>query len=93
MSTIYYSTFFQPSVKDLPEPIVVQCVQTDGKMFHFSVLQLNSVDLSSNLCNAYWSLPPINIYEECSYLKGVPTLEGYNPEVFKTLLALYVNSS
>ncbi|XP_054258974.1 39S ribosomal protein L37, mitochondrial [Macrosteles quadrilineatus] len=76
-------------VKDLPKPVVVQCLQTDGRRFDFSVFQLNTADLFSSIHNIYWSLPAMNLYENCSYVQGIPVLEGYNPQVFKHVLAFY----
>lgn len=35
---------FGLDVKELPEPVSVQCIQTDGKQFYFSVYQLNTLD-------------------------------------------------
>jgi len=80
-------------VEELPEPVVVQCVQTDGRSFHFSVLQLNSASLQCSRRNVFWSLPPLDLYKHCEYVHGVPVLEDYNPLVFKHLLAFYLHGS
>ncbi|KAJ4435100.1 hypothetical protein ANN_23675, partial [Periplaneta americana] len=79
------------NVKDLPEPVTVQCVQTDGRLFHFAVLQLNTLDLdgTEGKKNIFWTLPRISLFESCMYVKGKPSLEGYNAEVFNRLLAFY----
>uniref|UniRef100_A0A1B6G2X7 Large ribosomal subunit protein mL37 n=1 Tax=Cuerna arida TaxID=1464854 RepID=A0A1B6G2X7_9HEMI len=83
---------YGPQVKELPQPLVVQCVQTDGQNFHFSVLQLHSTEVDCNRRNVYWSLPPLSLYDDCSYIQAVPFLLGYNPQVFKQLLAFYINN-
>lgn len=85
---------FGVNVQKLPEPITVPCVQSDGQNFHFTVFQLNTLDLNGtegdkNFC---WSLPSMKLYEWSEYKDGIPTLEGYNPEVFKTLKAFYGSS-
>ncbi|KAG8262659.1 39S ribosomal protein L37, mitochondrial [Homalodisca vitripennis] len=83
---------YGPQVKELPQPLVVQCVQTDGQNFHFSVLQLHSTEVDCHRRNVYWSLPTLPLYEDCSYVQAVPLLQGYNPQVFKQLLAFYINN-
>lgn len=80
------------SAKKLPEPIVVQCVHTDGQMYHFCVLQLNTLSLTGDIRNVFWSLPVTPMFNYCGYNKAIPTLEEYNPDVFKRILALYNNS-
>ncbi|BES87653.1 Ribosomal protein L37 [Nesidiocoris tenuis] len=78
----------------LPHPVTVQCVQTDSKDFHFSVLQLNTVKSAEETDerNFYWSFPFMSLYDKCEYDAGKPILEGYNPSVFNTLLAFCCNS-
>lgn len=84
---------FGVDVKDLPEPVTLQCVQTDGRLFHFAVLQLNTLDLDGveGKKNIFWMLPRIPLFSSCMYMKGKPLLEGYNPEVFSRLLAFCSN--
>ncbi|KAF3420139.1 LOW QUALITY PROTEIN: hypothetical protein E2986_09116 [Frieseomelitta varia] len=84
---------FGLSVKELPEPIVVQCIQSDGQNFHFSVYQLNTLDIDGKegIKNFWWSEPSIKLYEEALYKNGQPCLEGYNTDVFKRYLAFYKN--
>lgn len=81
---------------DLPEPLTIQCVQTNGQAFHFSVLQLNTLninDFSNNSkVNYWWSMPQIDLYKFSKYETGKPILEGYNPEVFRRILAFYKNT-
>lgn len=82
----------QDDVKDLPKPVTLQCVHTDGKLFHFAMLQLNTLDLSdTGIKNIWYNIPRIPLFQSCEYKKGVPTVEGYNSDVVKYLLAFYNN--
>ncbi|XP_063704454.1 large ribosomal subunit protein mL37 [Culicoides brevitarsis] len=80
------------NVTDLQQPIVVQTVQSDGKRFQFGIFQLNSLDLTSQKQNYWYSSQIMNLYEECGVKKGKPTLEGYNRDVLKHMTVLYNNS-
>ncbi|XP_068968029.1 large ribosomal subunit protein mL37 [Bombus flavifrons] len=84
---------FGLNVKKLPEPIVVQCVQSDGQNFHFSVYQLNTLDIDGKegIKNFWWSEPSIRLYEKALYENGQPCLTGYNRDVFNRFLAFYKN--
>jgi large subunit ribosomal protein L37 len=84
---------FGSNIGVLPEPVTVQCIQSDGKAFYFSVYQLNTLDINGDkgIKNYYWTLPKMNLYDIADYVKGKPTLEGYNPEVFKRILSFYKN--
>lgn len=84
---------FGLNIKKLPEPVVVQCVQSDGQKFHFSVYQLNTLNLDGEkgIRNFWWSEPSIKLYESAQYENGQPCLEGYNNEIFKKFLAFYKN--
>lgn len=81
-------------VKHLPEPIIVQCIESNGKQFHFSVFQLNTLDINKTegIRNFWWSSPILQLYEEACYKTGKPILTGYNPEVVKKLFAFYKNT-
>ncbi|PBC25271.1 39S ribosomal protein L37 [Apis cerana cerana] len=84
---------FGLNVKILPEPIVVQCIQSDGQNFHFSVYQLNTLDIGNKegIKNFWWSEPSIKLYKEAQYEKGQPCLKDYNSDVFKRFFAFYKN--
>lgn len=84
---------FGEDVKELPEPITLQCVQTNAKWFHYSVFQLNSLagPEEDGKKNIYWQTPLLNLYDTCIFDEGIPVLEGYNPEVFKHFLSFYMN--
>ncbi|ALC46851.1 mRpL37 [Drosophila busckii] len=78
----------------LPRPIVVQSVQTDGRIFHFGVLQLNTLNLnsSSTVKNYWFNRPSVELFEECCYQTGRPHLEKFDHEPFRILNAFYHNS-
>lgn len=82
------------NVKELPEPITIQCIYSDGEQFYFSIYQLNTlnIDDKSGIKNYFWSLPKLDLYKKCGYVLGKPVLEGYNPDVFKMMLAFYKNN-
>lgn len=85
---------FGSSVKKLPEPVTVQCIQSDGKNYHFFIFQLNSLDANDVSVKNFWCpLPPLMLYEKAEYDNGRPVVEGYNPEVFRRILALYRNGN
>lgn len=85
---------FGEDVKELPEPVVVQCIQSDGQNFHFSVYQLNTLDIDGEegIRNFWWAEPTIKLYEFAGYKEAQPDLAGYNSDVFKRFLAFYRNS-
>lgn len=78
----------------MPKPVVVQSVQTDGKSFQFSVFQLNTLELdgSDGLKNIWFSMPKMDLYSECLYKAGRPTLDGYNGNVLKYMQVFYGNN-
>ncbi|XP_012251357.2 39S ribosomal protein L37, mitochondrial [Athalia rosae] len=85
---------FGDEIVSLPEPVVIQCIHSDGKFFHFSVFQLNTLDLngSDGEKNLWWSSPKILLFERAGYDVGKPIIEKYNPEVFKRIFAFYSNN-
>ncbi|KRF99937.1 uncharacterized protein Dwil_GK27784 [Drosophila willistoni] len=78
----------------LTRPIVVQSIQTDGRVFHFGIFQLNTLDLnSSSATKNYWfHRQSTELFTECGYQAGRPHLEGYNGETIRILNAFYHNS-
>uniref|UniRef100_A0A182YKH1 Large ribosomal subunit protein mL37 n=1 Tax=Anopheles stephensi TaxID=30069 RepID=A0A182YKH1_ANOST len=79
-------------VKALPNPITVQAVQTDSKTFHFSVYQLNTLDLSSSTDRNMWfRKAPLELYSQCGYVVGKPTLDDYNKDVLRHFAVFYSN--
>jgi large subunit ribosomal protein L37 len=81
----------QKDVKDLPEPVTINCMQTDSRNFYFGCLQLHSLDLDSSKVanNLFWIEDPQPMFTKCDYVDNKPVLEGYNPQVLETLMALY----
>ncbi|KAG2461612.1 RM37 protein, partial [Polypterus senegalus] len=89
----------QPQV--LEEPIVMQAVATNGRIFQFIVLQLNTTDLASDdgVKNIIWMDQDQLLYEYAKCLplikKKVVTvpagLSGYKPDTFKKFLALFLH--
>ena len=88
---------FGPDVKGvLPSPVTVNFVHTDGKKFHFSAFQLNTLDLDNpdGIKNIYWCDRRLDdIYSTCDFVQAVPVLENYNPQVFRKFAALYLENS
>ncbi|XP_017133446.1 39S ribosomal protein L37, mitochondrial [Drosophila elegans] len=78
----------------LPKPIVVQSVQTDGRTFHFGVLQLNTLDLGAKSASKnYWfHRQNYDLFSDCSYEAGRLHLENYNGDVFRIFNAFYNNA-
>ena len=77
----------------LPKPVTVHFITTDGRKFHFSAFQLNTLDLNGTdgVKNIFWQQPELEeMFEFCGYDKAVPSLKGYNPGVFDKLLAMYM---
>ncbi|EFX83442.1 hypothetical protein DAPPUDRAFT_301877 [Daphnia pulex] len=78
-------------VKDLPEPVTINCMQTDSRNFYFACFQLHSLDLDSSKAtsNLFWIEDAQPMFTKCDYVDNQPVLEGYNPQVLETLMALY----
>ena len=75
----------------LPKPITLHFINTDGKNFHFSVFQLNTLDLEGDVKNVFWHQPSIlKMFEKCGYIDSCPTLEGYDHNVFCHILSMYL---
>ncbi|KAJ3647624.1 hypothetical protein Zmor_019491 [Zophobas morio] len=75
----------------LPKPVVVQCVHTNGRFFHFGIFQLNTLDLEGGVKNVWFQTGRLPLFETCCYKVGRPVLEGYNNEVIQYLDAFYNN--
>ncbi|XP_075038243.1 large ribosomal subunit protein mL37 [Mixophyes fleayi] len=91
------------NAKTLPQPIVVQSVSTDGQLFHFLVLQLNTLDLESNdgVKNIVWMDGDQALYDTVAAkatikrkVVVVPAgLAGFKPETFVKFWAMYLNGA
>lgn len=86
-------SFYGPGVKQLETPIVVQVVQLQSERIQFGVFQLNTLDLdgSGGLKNYWFSQPETQLYEECTYKDGRPTLTNYNFDVLRMMNVFYSN--
>ncbi|KAJ8946418.1 hypothetical protein NQ314_008900 [Rhamnusium bicolor] len=88
----YARQIYGDDVKLLPKPVSIQCIQSDGRFYHFGILQLNTLDLEESITKNIWfQTPMLNLFDKCCYKLGKPVLEGYNSEVIKYLYAFYNN--
>ncbi|XP_065340603.1 large ribosomal subunit protein mL37 [Cloeon dipterum] len=76
---------------ELATPVTIQGVHTNGKWFQFSIYQLNNVG-TEGAKNVAWLSPIMSMFETAGYEKGVPSMLGYNPLVFRYLFAFHRNS-
>ncbi|XP_027952412.1 39S ribosomal protein L37, mitochondrial-like, partial [Eumetopias jubatus] len=89
--------------KVLERPVVVQSVGTDGRVFQFLVLQLNTTELASNkgVKNLVWVDSDQLLYQHfwCRpVIKKKVVVEpvgptGFQPETFRKFLALYLHGA
>lgn len=93
VATARAKQLYGDSVGQLPKPIVVQSIETDGQTFHFGVFQLNTLQLDGvdGTKNYWFHLPNVDLFAECGYKVGRPVLEGYNKDCFRYLKAFYGN--
>ncbi|KAM7364116.1 mitochondrial ribosomal protein L37 [Cochliomyia hominivorax] len=84
----------ETAINNLPKPIVVQSIQTDGRTFHFGIFQLNTLALGDDngLKNYWFHESNMDLFSECGYKTGRPYLEGYNKDVFRCINAFYNNA-
>jgi len=88
---------YGPGIKELPEPIMVQCVHSDGIIFNFLAFQLNTLDMSTasgGVKNLAWvdegNVMFNKILPKRAMLRNTD-YEDYDPTVFEKLLAVYMN--
>lgn len=94
---------FGEDVKTLPQPVVVQSVGTDGHLFHFMVLQLNTLDFDSNdgIKNIVWMDGDQALYDTVASKPKIKRkvvlvpagIAGFRPETFRKFWALYLNGA
>ena len=61
---------------------------------HFLIFQLNSLDLNGDTKNIFWHQPVMEeFFGTCDYVSAVPTIQGYNHNVFNKLLAIYLHNT
>lgn len=74
----------------LPEPVCLHIIVTNGLKYQLAVLQLNTLDLASDIKNIYWYHDEaLSLLESCGYQEAAVVLDGYDPEVFRYLRAIY----
>lgn len=91
------------SESTLDQPITVQAVGTNGRIFQFMVFQLNTTDLTGDdgVKNQVWLDEDVELYDFAkvrSLIKKkevkVPAgLAGYKPEAFNKFLALFLHGA
>ncbi|XP_056388140.1 39S ribosomal protein L37, mitochondrial [Hyla sarda] len=94
---------FGEDVKTLPQPVVVQSVGTDGQLFHFMVLQLNTLDFQSNdgIKNLVWMDGDQALYDTVACKPKIKRkvvlipagIAGFKPETFVKFWAMYLNGA
>ncbi|XP_072929885.1 large ribosomal subunit protein mL37 [Epargyreus clarus] len=91
VASSYAKQLHGEDVKDLPEPIYVNCIHTDGKHYHFGVFELNTlnVDGKEGTRNVFYCKNNVKLYDSCRYFSGRPVLENYNPNVYGYINAFY----
>lgn len=94
---------YGPDAKVLEQPVVVQSVGTDGRVFQFLVFQLNTTDLASEegiknlvwidsdqlLYQHFWCRPVIR---KKVVVEPVGPVD-FQPETFRKFLALYLHGA
>lgn len=95
VAAAYAKRLYGKDVIDLPEPLTINAIQTDSRNFSYGCLQLHSLNLDGDDAaarNVAWLQEPQSLFLKCDYVDGKPVLEGYNPKVFETLMAVYSSS-
>ncbi|XP_035643762.1 39S ribosomal protein L37, mitochondrial [Oncorhynchus keta] len=87
----------------LEQPIVVQSVATNGRMFQYVVFQLNTTDLQADegVKNQVWVENDQLLYDFAKVRPLIkkrvvqipPGLSGYKPETFQKFLSLYLHGA
>jgi len=73
----------------LPEPVRVNVVCTDGQNYVLGTVQLQSLDLGSDMKNLFCYNPePLSLFNICDYVEGAVTMEGLDMETFSVLTSL-----
>jgi len=76
---------------DLPEPVTINIINTDGQRYQVGTFQLNSMDLDS-VNNVFWMHPePLELFEFCGYSDGQVALSGLDLNTYSYLLALMLD--
>jgi len=76
---------------DLPEPVTINIINTDGQRYQVATFQLNSMDLDS-VNNVFWMHPePMELFEFCGYDEGQVKLNGLNLDTYSQIHTLMMN--
>ncbi|XP_028165329.1 39S ribosomal protein L37, mitochondrial [Ostrinia furnacalis] len=91
VASAYAKQLHGENVKDLPEPVYINCIQTDGQNYHFGVLELNTLNVDGNegTKNLWYCKNNMQLYGASKYFGGMPVLENYNPKVYGYINAFY----
>ncbi|XP_049877666.1 39S ribosomal protein L37, mitochondrial [Pectinophora gossypiella] len=91
VASAYAKQLHGEDVKDLPEPVYINCIQTDGQKYHFGVFELNTlnVDGTEGIKNVWYCKNNMKLYDSSRYFSGMPVLENYNPKVYEYINAFY----
>ncbi|XP_041969167.1 39S ribosomal protein L37, mitochondrial [Aricia agestis] len=91
VAAAYAKQLYGEKVKDLPEPVHINCIQTDGQYYHFGVFELNTLDVdgTDGTKNKWFCRNNMKLYDSSCYLSGMPVLENYNPKVYSYINAMY----
>ncbi|XP_053613684.1 large ribosomal subunit protein mL37 [Plodia interpunctella] len=91
VAAAYAKQLYGEEIKDLPVPIYVNCIQTNGQKFHFGVFELKTLNLdgTEGTKNVWYCKNDMKMYDSSRYFSGLPVLENYNPKVYGYINALY----
>lgn len=75
----------------MPQPIYVNCIQSDGQVFHFGVLELKTLNVNGKdgTKNVWYCKNDMKLYDSSRYFGGMPVLENYNTKVYGYVNAFY----
>jgi len=74
---------------DLPEPVAVNIISTDGQRYQLSSYQLNSLDLDSDITNIFWTHPEsLELFTYCGYEEAKVKFSGLDIDAFSLIKAL-----
>ena len=74
---------------ELPEPVRVNVIGTDGQRYLVGSVQLNSLDLGSDQKNMFVYHPDtLELFDFCGYRAGEAVTEGVNMKTFSILSSI-----
>ncbi|KAG6449976.1 39S ribosomal protein L37, mitochondrial [Manduca sexta] len=91
IASAYAKQLYGEDTKDLPEPVYINCIQTDAQNYHFGVLELNTLDVdgTEGTKNVWYCKNNLKLYDSSRYFSGMPVLENYNNKVYGYINAFY----